>query len=244
MKKIIATYDHVIVPSEAKQKHPNKRKSSGIKNKPSKYLDTPSRKNSDKDEKAHAEMEERAERLAEDPFMTPAEMKNMDGGLKEKEKKVEDSDSENSWEENSKNKAQDAKKELDVLASRSDKILLEVHGLFPFDFFPDTLRIDANKVNIIIKTFFMTETATSVLIKEIMDVRVESSLFLGKLIIDYGPHPLKISTVYVPSLLKKDALKAKEIIEGLLVVYRAENIDTTKLKPEETIDEIKQIGEL
>ncbi|HUQ85634.1 MAG TPA: hypothetical protein VM077_04880 [Candidatus Limnocylindrales bacterium] len=196
-----------------------------------------------KDDKPQAKMESVRERLSEDPFMTQAEMKNMDGGSKEKGKKSDEKDSKKKDpDKKAKDEQKKSKKELDVLVSRSNKILLHAKSIFPFDFFPNTLTIDANKVDIVISTFFYTETVTSVLLKEIMDVRVEISLFMGKLIIDYGPHPLKISTVYVPTLWKKDALKAKEIIEGMLVVYRAENIDTTKLKPEETIEEIKEVG--
>jgi hypothetical protein len=193
-----------------------------------------------KDEKPQPAMEKRAEKMAEDPFMTPAEMKNMDGDTKEKEKKAENT----SREDTRKEEAKETKKDLDIIASRAEKILFKARSLFPFDFFPNTITIDANKVNIIISTFFFTETVTSILLKEIMDVRVETTLFLGKLIIDYGPHPLKISTVYVPSLWKSDALRAKEIIEGVLVLYRSENIDTTRLKPEETLDEIQEVGKV
>lgn len=200
----------------------------------------PNKKDTGKDEKPHSAMEKRAEKMAEDPFMTQAEMKNMDGDTKEKEEEAE----KKSKNDTRKEEAKETKKDLDIIASRADKILFKARALFPFDFFPNTITIDANKVNIIISTFFFTETVTSVLLKEIMDVRVETTLFLGKLIIDYGPHPLKISTVYVPSLWKSDALRAKEIIEGVLVLYRSENIDTTRLKPEETLDEIKEVGKV
>ena len=194
-------------------------------------------KKQDKDENPQPAMEKRAEKLAEDPYITPAEMKNMDGGTKEKEKKTEDSESAPSPQEQS-------KKDLDIIASRAEKILFKAKTVFPFDFFPDTVTIDANKVDICLKSFFATETVTSIMLKEIMDVRVNIALFLATLIIDYGPHPLKIKSVFVSQLLKKDALKAKEIIEGMLVLYRGENIDTSKLKPEEAMEEIKEVGRI
>ncbi|HVF69064.1 MAG TPA: hypothetical protein VNA13_00715 [Xanthomonadales bacterium] len=191
--------------------------------------------------KGDMEIGEMADRLASDPFLTPQEMKSMDGSSKVKEKKADESEDKS---KSRQNEIKETKKDLDILVSRTEKILLSAKAIFPFDFFPNTITIDANKVNIKIKTFFFTETITSILIKEIMDVRVEVSLFMGKLIIDYGPHPLKISTVYVPTLWKSDALRAKEIIEGMLVIYRAENIDTTKLKPEETLEAIKEVGKV
>ncbi len=77
-----------------------------------------------------------------------------------------------------------------------------------------------------------------------MDVRVETALFLGRLLIDYGPHPLKIHTITISNLRRQDALRAKDILEGMLVIYRGENIDITKLKPEETLQEIEDIGKV
>jgi hypothetical protein len=187
-------------------------------------------KKSGKDEQSQPSLEARAEKLSEEPFATDME-ELMGGDTKQDSAEAND-------------KEKNPQEELEILAERSDKILFHAKSIFPFDFFPNTVTIDANKVNIIIKTFFFTETVTSILLKEIMDVRVESTLFLGKLIIDYGPHPLKINTVYVPSMWKKDALRAKEIIEGTLVLYRSENINTTELKPEETLQEVKEVGKI
>ncbi len=257
MKKIVASYENVVVPGE-----PIRHKSSGVqknevggRKKLKDDEDLPKYAKKDRTDAVPAGRQEqssktlkmRADKLAEDPFVTEDEMSSMEGGSKEN-KKNSDSDSgdsqENNTEKNEKDEVRQAKKELNVLVSRSDKILLKAKGIFPLDFFPNTLIIDANKVDVIIKTFFATETVTSIMIKEIMDVRVEATLFMGKLIIDYGPHPLKIWTVYIPALKRRDALKAKEIIDGMLILYRGENIDTTRLKPEDTIDEIKEVGKI
>jgi hypothetical protein len=176
--------------------------------------------------------------------MTEAEMRGMDGSSKEKQKEAEKGKGDEQESGDSGEEEKTPEQELGIMVSRADKVLLHAKAMFPFDLFGSTITIDANKVNIRLKTFFMTETVTSVMLKEIMDVRVNASLIFGQLVIDYGPHPLKVSTVYISHLHKKDALKAKEIIEGILVLYRGENIDTSKLKPEETMDEIKEVGKV
>ncbi len=260
MKKKKVLYEDVVVGGEPPQMtssskkprpepkdEPDASEDGGVQEGEEDSLDESSRegKSNGKDEKPQSAIEQRAEKMAEDPYMTQAEIKNMDGGSKEKEKKAEESrKSSKDKDKTRRNEIKESKKDLDVLASRADQILFTSKAIFPFDFFPNNITIDANKVNIIIKTFFFTETVTSILLKEIMDVRVEATLFLGKLIIDYGPHPLKINTVYVPSLWKSEALRAKEIIEGVLVAYRAENIDTTKLKPAETLEELTEVGKI
>ncbi len=199
-----------------------------------------------KEKRSDETLAKRAEMLAEDPYMTPSERSGMDGGSKKKQKKADSgkSESDQQNEPNETDDSQQAKKELDILVSRADKILFRAKTVFPFDFFPDTVTIDANKVDITLKSFFATEAMTSIMLKEIMDVRVHTALFMAKLIIDYGPHPLKVKKVFVSHLWRADALKAKEIIEGMLLLYRGENIDTTKLKPEETIREVREIGRI
>lgn len=200
------------------------------------------------DEQDQNPISKRAEKMADDPYMTQSQMRNVDTGSKEKQSKsaVEEEGKNDSKKRKGKEKDEQEKnqRQLDNLSSRANIILLKAKGVFPFDFFPDTLTIDANKVNIINKTFFASESVVSVMIKEIMDVRVETAIFLGRLLIDYGPHPLKIHTVTISSLRRQDALRAKDILEGMLVIYRGENIDITKLKPEETLQEIEDIGKV
>lgn len=218
------------------------RQNSGSKKQPSYPDENPktsekssgqSSKKAGKDEQSQSSLGSRAEKLAEDPFLKESEIR--EGDTKEKEEKAEEEESKNS---------KGPKEEMDILVSRSNKTLFHAKTMFPFDLFPDTVSIDGNKVDIIQGNFFYTDYVRSVLLKEIMDVRVESTLFFGRLIIDYGPHPLKISTVTVEKLKKDDAMRAKEIIEGVLVLYRSENINTTELKPEDTIEGIKEIGQI
>lgn len=238
MKKIVATYENVVVPTERSSVKPQGTQNrSDIKKTSKKAV---------KVEQGGGILKTRAAKLAKDPYVTPAEMSKLDGDTKEKSKKVDESedqqrdDSEDSQEDESKQ----AKRDLDTITHRAESTLLEAKAIFPFDFFPNSVKIDANKVDIILRSFFFSETVTSILLKEIMDVRVETALFFGKLIIDYGPHPLKIKSVYVANLKRHDALKAKEIIEGMLVLYRGENINTAKLKPEETMAEVREIGKV
>lgn len=225
---------------------PPKQSATQTDNKKSSKSDSKSKKSgkkSNKDAQEQDTISKKAEKMAEDPFATESEMRNIDGSSKEKQQKAEESDGQDSS-SSDESKEKTPEQELSIMASRADKILLHAKAMFPFDLFGSTITIDANKVNIRIKTFFLTETVTSVMLKEIMDVRVHASLIFGQLMIDYGPHPLKVSTVYISHLRKKEALKAKEIIEGILVLYRGENIDTSKLKPEEAMEEIKEVGKV
>lgn len=54
------------------------------------------------------------------------------------------------------------KEKTNTLAMRQDAFLFEAKSCFPFDFFPDTLLIDATKLTIITKVFFATEQVKAV----------------------------------------------------------------------------------
>lgn len=139
-------------------------------------------------------------------------------------------------------KDHEAQKKVSEIASRSDNVLMKIKAVFPFDLFPNTVIIDANKVTVIDSIFFASETVTSILLEEITDVVVESNFFLAKLNITYSHHPLKPEYYAVPALKKREALRAKEIIQGLLVLRISEGIDLSKLQPDDIVKELTRIG--
>lgn len=139
------------------------------------------------------------------------------------------------------------KDKLKALTEHEDTVLLQAKTFFPFDFFPDTLVIDTNKVAITKKRFFATQHLNVINYKDISDVELETSLFLANLSIEYYP---KIEGMMAPEqrrikirLLKKsEAIKAQHIIKGILLARR-EEIDVTRLTPDEFTEVITQLGE-
>lgn len=138
--------------------------------------------------------------------------------------------------------SQEAKQKVEKIEKRSDNVLMRIKAVFPFDLFPNTLIIDANKVTIIDSIFFASESVISILLEEITDVTVDSNFFLAKLNITYSHHPLRPEHYSIPALRKKEALKAKDIIQGLLVLRISEGIDLSKLKPDEIVKQLEGIG--
>jgi hypothetical protein len=139
------------------------------------------------------------------------------------------------------------KDKLHELTDHEEFVLLQAKTFFPFDLFPDTLIIDTNKVAVTEKRFFATEHLTVINHKDIADVEVETSLFLANLIITYmpkvegflAPEQKKIKVKLLP---RNDAVKAQHIVKGTLIARR-EDIDTTRLTPEEFKNVIFQLGE-
>lgn len=129
--------------------------------------------------------------------------------------------------------------ELDVLYRRS-LILFSCRTVFPFDFFPDSLIIDHNKVDIIYRTFIKTSYSVSIPIARLNHVSVESVAFLSTLEMDvkgyeHNPPPLHY-------LKTKDAHFAKHLLFGLMSAY-AKRIDLSQLSKQDIIAKLIKIGQ-
>ncbi|MBI4066913.1 hypothetical protein HY407_00890 [Candidatus Gottesmanbacteria bacterium] len=114
--------------------------------------------------------------------------------------------------------------DLDSTVDKTHHILFKTSTLFPFDLFPDTITIDEIKVNITRKEFFSSEQIQSILIDNISDVEVETAPILATLVITHIGY--RVNPVAIKNLKRADAIRAKRIIQGLIIL-RSEKIDTS-----------------
>lgn len=111
-----------------------------------------------------------------------------------------------------------SKERLQALRKNADVELFSCTSIFPFTLFPDTVSIDANKVDITHRLFFFSKNIRTLLIEDIRFVNVTTNLFFAKLhfeVVGYekNPDPVRF-------LSKEDALKAKQIITGLIATNK------------------------
>lgn len=128
---------------------------------------------------------------------------------------------------------------LRELVDGTNDLLLKVSTVFPFDFFPDELTIDEYKVNIVFREFFYSEDIHSIMIPLIKDIEVETSLLFGTLKIVPDGYPAQ--PVCIKFLKKGDALKARRIIQGLMVSAKI-GVDTTQIANSVVKREIEDVG--
>lgn len=122
---------------------------------------------------------------------------------------------------------------------KSQRLLLKVTSVFPFQFFPDELIIDEMKITYVNKIFFLSRQTRIILINNISSVIVETSPFFAALKIrqnDPREHEFKITY-----LRKSDAIKAQKIIEGL-IISRAQAIPIDKLNQKQLENKIEDLG--
>jgi len=134
-----------------------------------------------------------------------------------------------------------ATQKLEDLAAKSDSVLLKVSTVWPFTFFVNHIIIDPYKVNIIFREFFWSEHIHSVMVKDILDVVVDTSIFFATLtIVDQGYIENSINITY---LKRDDALKARKIIQGLVIAHR-QSIDLSALKPSHIKEQAEELGKV
>lgn len=138
-------------------------------------------------------------------------------------------------------KQNNANQKLEDLANKADITLLKVSTVFPFTFFTHDIIIDPYKVNIIFREFFWSEHIHSIMVKDILDVVVETSVFFATIrIVDQGYIENSVDIAY---LKKEDALKVRKIIQGLVIAHR-QAVDLSILKPADIRDKSEELGQV
>jgi hypothetical protein len=130
---------------------------------------------------------------------------------------------------------------LDELVNKSNRVLLTVKTVFPFDFFPDTIVVDENKTTVIRRFFFASQAVYTIFIENIESITVTNSLFLAAVRVD--ARALHEISRTIKNLKKDDAARVKRIITGL-VICRKEKINTARFSAAELTYKIEEIGRM
>lgn len=128
---------------------------------------------------------------------------------------------------------------FESLVTGSKKILFEASSKFPFNFFEDRIKVDLNKVNVSISDFLKTKRIYNIFIKELTEVLVESGPIFSTLVIkgNFEDKELRIT-----SLAKKDAEKARKIIQGLIIARKEIELNQLESIPE-VEKKLEKLGE-
>ncbi len=130
------------------------------------------------------------------------------------------------------------------LVKRSSQTLYKIKTVFPYNFFPTTVSIDPQKVTLQIKNFFSSSEIRSIHIKNISHVFVDTGPFFATLVlIDQSILDDNVGKIQIPYLKKQEALKARRIIQGLIVAHK-EEIDITKLSDDNVVRKLEEIGRM
>lgn len=138
---------------------------------------------------------------------------------------------------NQSTKIEEDKQIIDNLVKKSNRIIISISSLFPWDFFPNTIMVEESRVTFIFRQFLSSQSH-AVDIKDISNVFIESSLFWATLQVvsqTYTQNDIKIG-----NLSRKKAEKVRRIIEGLRT-FSENSIDTSSYEVEELINKLEEL---
>lgn len=119
------------------------------------------------------------------------------------------------------------------------RVLYSLKSLFPLDPFPTTITIQPSTISIVHNLFGLSQNLMTVTMEDIFTVEVEAGLFFANLRIQQK-QPLT-PLVEITYLWKDQAMKARRIIQGLLVV-QTKNLEIPDMKASEVIPYLEDIG--
>lgn len=142
--------------------------------------------------------------------------------------------------ENTKNVA--TKKEADAkivddLVRKSNRLIIGISSIFPWDLFPTNIEVEESRVTFHFNQLFSSQSH-SVDMKDISNIFIETSFFFATLQVvsrTYIQNDIKIG-----NLNKEKARKVQKIIEGLRT-FAEHDIDTSNYEIDELISKIDEL---
>lgn len=135
--------------------------------------------------------------------------------------------------------AEEAQAKLEKIVHASHRIIFQCKSVFPFDFFPDEIIIDLNKIDINRGLFFFTKQRISIPFKTVIGVTGINDLFFGSVVVETTG--VEQTHVQVTKLWKNDAIKARRMIAGVLAAM-TDNIDLAQLQPDYVERMVEEVG--
>ena len=135
------------------------------------------------------------------------------------------------------------KEKFDQLINRGTRVLYKMSTVWPFDFFTDSITIDVEKITFKISEFFFSSEIRSIYIKNISHIFIDTGPFLASMTILDQSVVSKSTTIVIRHLNKKEALRARRIIQGLIVAHK-EKIDFSTIKTNDLVGKLEGLGRM
>lgn len=136
-------------------------------------------------------------------------------------------------------KVENDKQTVADMVQNSNTILMSISSVFPFDFFPTTINVEATRVTIISRQLFASQVH-SVDIKDISSVFIETSILFAAITLISKTYSQK--ELVINNLWKKEAILLRRIVEGLRMFIKKE-INTTSFSKEELLNKLQELSE-
>ena len=133
------------------------------------------------------------------------------------------------------------KEQIQKFAEEESRVLFQAKSIFPFSLFPDKIIIHPARVDVIIGEFFQSNYTKTFFIEDIGGVEIVTTPFMAA--VKISGNKMGLDPIMIRNFKRKDAIKIKEIIDGLMVAYKKEH-ELKDIKSEEAIPHLQQAGKI
>lgn len=130
------------------------------------------------------------------------------------------------------------KKAIENMVQNSNKILMRISSIFPFDFFPSHMTVESTRITVIHRQLFSSQVH-SVDIKDISNIFINTTIFFAQL--EVVSSTFEDNEIHLNKLWKKDAILMRRIVEGLRQFVK-QNIDMSVFSTEELLSKLKELS--
>jgi len=127
---------------------------------------------------------------------------------------------------------------LDDMMTKSNRVIVSISSMFPWDIFPSTINVEETRITVIKRQLFSSQVH-SVDIKSISNVFIDTSLFFTTLTIISST--FEANKIKIMRLRKKQAILVRRAIEGLRLLAE-QDIDTSQYSIEELLNKLKELS--
>jgi len=127
---------------------------------------------------------------------------------------------------------------LEDMMAKSNRIIMSISSVFPWDFFPDSINVEETRVTVIQRQLFASQVH-SVDIKNISNVFMDKDIFLAALTIVSST--FEENKIKIVKLRKEEADLTRRLIEGLRM-FIEKDIDTSKYSTQELISKLEDLS--
>ena len=127
---------------------------------------------------------------------------------------------------------------LDDMMTKSNRIIISISSVFPWDLFPDSINVEETRVTVIQRQLFASQVH-SVDIKSISNVFIDNYIFFTALTIVSST--FEENKIKIMKLRKKEADLTRRLIEGMRM-FIEKDIDTSKYTTEELVVKLEELS--
>jgi hypothetical protein len=127
---------------------------------------------------------------------------------------------------------------VEDMVKNSNRVLLKISSVFPFELFPTSIIAEDTRITIINRQLFSSQVH-SVDVKNISNIFLDTSILFAELTI--VSNTFAENEIVIDRLWKKEAILMRRIIEGLRM-FISKDIDTTGYKVGELVNKLKELS--